>query len=50
MGFIKKMRKTKGVKILGKGEIKTKLIVKLPVSKKAKDLIEKAGGKVEWPY
>lgn len=37
----------KGVKILGGGEIKVALTVKLPVSRQAKDKIEKEGGKVE---
>lgn len=36
-----------GVKILGDGEIKIPLIVKLPVSKNAAKKIEKAGGRVE---
>lgn len=36
-----------GVKILGDGELKKELIVKLPCSKGAKKKIEKAGGKVE---
>ncbi len=36
----------KGVKILAEGELKTPLTFELPVSKKAKVLIEKAGGKV----
>lgn len=35
-----------GVKILGEGEIEHNLTVKLPVSKGAKEKIEKAGGKV----
>ena len=38
----------RGVKILGNGEIKTSLIVKLPVSKKAKEKIEDSGGKAEY--
>ena len=37
----------KGVKILGEGEVKTVLVVKLPVSETARKKIEKAGGKVE---
>lgn len=41
------LAKIKGVKILGNGELKVELIVKLPVSKTAKNKIEKAGGKVE---
>ena len=39
--------KTYGVKILGDGELKVSLVVKLPVSKGALKKIEKAGGKVE---
>ena len=37
----------KGVKILSEGEINIPLVVKLPVSKTAKESIEKKGGKVE---
>lgn len=36
----------RGVKILGDGEIKTALVVKLPVSETARRKIEAAGGKV----
>ena len=36
-----------GVKILGDGEIKIALTIKLPISKKAEVKIVKAGGKVE---
>lgn len=36
-----------GVKILGDGEIKNSLTVKLPVSKGAAEKIKKAGGRVE---
>lgn len=36
-----------GIKVLGGGEIKHALTVKLPVSKSAKEKIEKMGGKVE---
>ena len=36
-----------GVKILGDGEIKKALIIKMPISKKAAGKIEKAGGRVE---
>lgn len=36
-----------GVKILGDGEVKNKLIIKLPISKKAAEKIIKRGGKVE---
>lgn len=39
--------KAYGVKILGDGELKVSLIVKLPVSKGAAQKIEKAGGRVE---
>lgn len=37
----------RGVKILGKGGIKTALIVKLPTSESVKEKIVKAGGKIE---
>lgn len=36
-----------GVKILGDGEIKQPLIIKVPISKSAAKKIEKAGGKIE---
>jgi len=36
-----------GVKILGDGEIKTALTIKLPISKQAEKKVVKAGGKVE---
>lgn len=36
-----------GVKILGDGEIKNPLTIKLPISKKAAEKIKKAGGTVE---
>ncbi len=36
-----------GVKILGDGELKNALTIKLPISKKAAKKVEKAGGKVE---
>lgn len=36
-----------GVKILGDGEIKKALIIKLPISKQAAEKIKKAGGKIE---
>lgn len=39
--------KVYGVKILGDGEIKSVLTIKLPISKKAAKKIEKAGGKIE---
>lgn len=35
-----------GIKILGDGEIKKKLIIELPISKSAAKKIEKAGGKI----
>ena len=38
---------TYGVKILGDGELKVSLVVKLPVSKGAAKKIIKAGGKIE---
>lgn len=37
----------RGIKILGNGELKVALTVKLKASRQAKDKIEKAGGKVE---
>ncbi|MCL6096258.1 MAG: 50S ribosomal protein L15 [Patescibacteria group bacterium] len=36
-----------GVKILGDGQLKTALIVKLPISKSAAEKVKKAGGRVE---
>lgn len=36
-----------GVKILGDGELKSAFTVKLPISKKARQKIEEAGGKIE---
>lgn len=36
-----------GVKILGDGELKKKLIINLPISKSAAKKVEKAGGSVE---
>lgn len=46
--IIKEKEATKfGVKILGEGEIKIPLTIKVPISKKAKEKIEKSGGKVE---
>lgn len=38
--------KNYGVKILGKGDLKKKVTVSLPVSKSAAKIIEKSGGKV----
>lgn len=43
---LEKDAKIYGVKILGEGEISIPLTIKLPISKKAKQKIEKAGGKV----
>ena len=37
-----------GVKILGDGKLEKPLIIKLPISNRAKAKIEAAGGKVEW--
>ena len=45
-GLVKKDEVKKGVKILGRGEIKKPLEVTLPCSKGAREKIEKAGGKV----
>ncbi|MBU0569615.1 50S ribosomal protein L15 [Patescibacteria group bacterium] len=42
----KKQAMALGVKILGDGEIKKKLIIELPISKSAAKKIEKAGGKI----
>jgi large subunit ribosomal protein L15 len=42
-----KQAKVNGIKILGDGELKTALTVKLPVSKSAAEKIIKAGGRVE---
>lgn len=38
--------KVYGVKILGDGEIKKKLIISIPISKSAAKAVEKAGGKI----
>ncbi len=46
-GIITEKDIKRGVKVLGSGEIKTALTVKLPVSESAKVKIEKAGGKIE---
>lgn len=43
-GFVRDDAVVAGVKILGGGEIKRAVTVKLPVSKKAREKIEKAGG------
>ena len=45
--IVGKKAKEVGVKILGDGELDKKLTVELPVSKGAKEKIEKAGGKVK---
>lgn len=44
--IINKKDLQKGVKILGHGELKLALTVKLPVSKSAREKIEKIGGEV----
>lgn len=47
MGLVSEREvKDKGIKILGDKEIKVALEVKVPVSKKAQELIAKAGGSV----
>lgn len=38
----------RGVKVLGNGEVKNAITVKLPVSDSAAKIIEKAGGKIEY--
>jgi len=43
-GIVGDEARTRGVKILGGGSLKSKLIVKLPVSKGAGEKITKAGG------
>ncbi len=45
--IILRKKALRGVKILGMGPIEKALTVKLPVSKSAREAIEKAGGKVE---
>ena len=42
-----KEAKIYGVKILGDGELKSALIIKLPISKSAIEKVKKAGGRVE---
>ncbi len=42
-----KEAKIYGVKILGDGELKSALIIKLPISKNASEKVKKSGGKVE---
>lgn len=44
-----KEARSSGIKILGEGELKTAITVRLPASNSAKAKIEKAGGKVEFP-
>lgn len=46
MKIVSKKNIKRGVKILGGGEIKTALVVKLPTSVSARKKIEDAGGKV----
>ncbi len=46
-GLLKKELQESQVKILGEGDLKIALTVKLPCSKGARQKIEKAGGKVE---
>ncbi len=45
--IINKRDEKKDIKILGNGDIKIALTVKLPVSKNAKKKIEQAGGKIQ---
>lgn len=47
MNIINKKNSKRGVKILGDGEIKTALVIKLPVSVSARKKIEEKGGKIE---
>lgn len=47
MGIISQKQAKRGIKILGVGEIAHALVVKLPVSKSAKEKIEAKGGSVE---
>ena len=35
------------IKILANGQLKKKLVIKLPVSKKVKEAVEKLGGQIE---
>ena len=46
MKIINKKNSKRGVKILGRGIIKTALVIKLPTSQSARKKIENAGGKV----
>lgn len=45
-GILTAQAKSSGVKILGEGKLERSLTVNLPVSKSAKEKIEKAGGQV----
>lgn len=45
-GIISEREARGGVKILSGGELKIALIIKLPISKKGQQLVEKAGGQV----
>lgn len=45
--IVPKETKKNEVKILANGKIKKKLIIRLPISKKAQQEIEKLGGKIE---
>jgi large subunit ribosomal protein L15 len=47
MGYVDPAYKKAGAKIIGNGELKVKLTVKLPVTAGAKKQIEAAGGQVE---
>ncbi|MEK7597476.1 MAG: 50S ribosomal protein L15 [Patescibacteria group bacterium] len=40
-------KETLPIKILANGQLKKKLIIKLPVSKKVKEAVEKLGGQIE---
>ncbi len=44
--FVSRIALKNGVKIVDGGEFKKTLIIKLPISKSAKERVEKAGGKV----
>lgn len=45
-GLVRQLANHKGIKILGKGKLERKLIVKVPVSQSVKKTIEKIGGQV----
>ncbi len=47
LGWIEKNISHPKVKVIVNGELKKKLTVKLPISKKGKEIVEKAGGAVE---